>query len=156
ATLETTVGGRLAPQYAQPVAVCARVKLISDGAFAFQGPGMRGVVHQMGRTAVLWQGGLHLVVMERPVSQWDPQLYRSVGEDPRAARIVQVKSTRAFRAAYEGIYDEVLILDAPGAASPRLAELPWQQIGRPIYPLDPDTRWPAVGAPSPQEVRREP
>ncbi|NLG26938.1 MAG: M81 family metallopeptidase, partial [Chloroflexi bacterium] len=77
ATLETTVGGRLAPQYAQPVAVRARVKLISDGAFAFQGPGMRGVVHQMGRTAMLWQGGLHLVVMERPVSQWDPQLYRS-------------------------------------------------------------------------------
>jgi microcystin degradation protein MlrC len=56
--------------------------------------------------------------------------------------LVQVKSPRAFRAAYEGLFDEVIVVDAPGAASPRLLALPWRHLGRPIYPLDPDVTWP--------------
>jgi len=137
-----SVGAKLAPGFFQPVSFEGYVKLISDGAFRFKGPGMRGVTYRMGRAAVLVQGGIHLVAMEYPVLQWDPQLYRSLGLEPTDARIVQVKSPAAFRAAYEGIMDEVLILAAPGAANPDLAHLPWKQVGRPIYPLDPDTTWP--------------
>jgi microcystin degradation protein MlrC len=138
AMVSLEVGGVLAPRYFEPVHITGRVKTLSDGTFTFQGPGMRGVAHHMGRTAVLYAGGIHLVVMERAVSQWDPQLYRSVGEEPTAARIVLVKSPMAFRAAYEGIYDEVIVVRAPGAADPNLASLPWQHLPRPIYPLDPD------------------
>ncbi len=136
------VGGKLAPQYFQPVPFTGRVKLISDGEFVFKGPGSKGVLHFMGRTVVLVQGGIHLVVMERPVSQWDPQLYRSLGLEPADARIVQVKSPMAFRAAYSAIFDEVLIIAAPGAASPEIKALPWKHVHRPIYPLDPETTWP--------------
>lgn len=103
---------------------------------------MRGVPHHMGRTVVLYVGNIHLVVMERGVSQWDPELYRSLGEEPADARIVQVKSPMAFRAAYEGIYDEVIVVDAPGAASPQLTALSWQHLPRPMYPFDPDVKWP--------------
>ena len=91
---------------------------------------------------MLHQGGIHLLVMERAVSQCDPQMYRSVGEEPTDARIVQIKSPMAFRAAYDGLFEEVFIIEAPGAASPKLADLPWQHIRRPIYPLDRDTTWP--------------
>jgi len=136
------VGGSLAPQYFGPVEVEGRVKTISDGVFRFKGPGKRGVEHHMGRTVVLVRDGLYLVIMERAVSQWDPELYRSVGLEPKDARIVQVKSPRAFRAAYAGIFDEVIVVDAPGAASPRFDRLPWQRLTRPIYPLDEDTVWP--------------
>ena len=142
ATVSLEVGGVLAPRYFQPVRITGRVKTLSDGTFTFQGPGMRGVAYHMGRAAVLYAGDIHLVVMERAVSQWDPQLYRSVGEEPVAARIVLVKSPMAFRAAYEGIYDEVIVVRAPGAADPDLASLPWQHLPRPIYPLDPEMRWP--------------
>lgn len=141
-TVTVQVGGRRAPNYFQPVTLTGYVKTISDGVFRFKGPGMRGVTYKMGRSVVLYHEGIHLLVMEHPVSQWDPQMYRSVGEEPADARIVQVKSPMAFRAAYEGLFEEVLIIDAPGAASPKLAELPWKHIRRPIYPLDPDTAWP--------------
>jgi len=146
------VGGLLAPRYFQPVRITGRVKTLSDGVFTFQGPGMRGVAHHMGRTAVLYAGGIHLVMMERAVSQWDPQLYRSVGEESSAARIVLVKSPMAFRAAYEGLYDEVIVVQAPGAADPNLASLPWQHLPRPIYPLDPETLY----VPVPSSDRRSP
>ena len=141
ATLTVQVGGKRAPHLYEPVTFTGTVKTISDGTFVFKGPGMRGVLHHMGRTAVLIHGSIHLVVMSRGVSQWDPQLYRSLGEEPMDARMVQVKSPMAFRAAYDGIYDEVIIVRAPGSASPELASLPWKHVGRPIYPLDPETEW---------------
>jgi len=140
-TLTVQVGGKGAPHLYEPVTFTGTVKTISDGTFVFKGPGMRGVLHHMGRTVVLIQGSIHLVVMSRGVSQWDPQLYRSLGEEPADARMVQVKSPMAFRAAYDGIYDEVIIVRAPGSASPELASLPWKHVGRPIYPLDPETAW---------------
>jgi microcystin degradation protein MlrC len=141
-TATVKVGGSLAPGYFSPVTFTGYVKTISDGTFTFKGPGMRGVPHHMGRTVVLVCDSIHLVVMERGVSQWDPQLYRSLGLEPTDARLVQVKSPMAFRAAYEGIYDEVIVVAAPGAASPDLVSLPWQHLPRPIYPLDPDVPWP--------------
>ena len=142
ATITLQVGGKLAPDLFQPVTLTGYVKTISDGTFIFKGPGMRGVPHHMGRTVVLYAGGIHLVVMERGVSQWDPQLYRSLGEEPTDARMVQVKSPMVFRAAYAGLYDEVIFVDAPGAANPKLTALSWQHIPRPMYPFDPDVTWP--------------
>lgn len=142
ATISVEVGGTLAPNYFSPVPLTAYVKTLSDGTFTFKGPGMRGVPHHMGRTVVLVQGGIHLVVMERGVSQWDPQMYRSLGLEPADARIVQVKSPMAFRAAYEGIDDEVIVVAAPGAANPDLRSLTWERVPRPIYPLDLDVAWP--------------
>jgi microcystin degradation protein MlrC len=141
ATVTITVGGKLAPDLYQPVTFTGYVKTISDGTFIFKGPGMRGVPHHMGRTVVLYAGGIHLVVMERGVSQWDPQLYRSLGEEPSDAKIVQVKSPMVFRAAYKGLFDEVIFVSAPGAANPHLTSLQWHYIPRPMYPFDPDMEW---------------
>ena len=136
------VGGALAPSFYAPTTYSGYVKTISDGTFRFKGPGMRGLTFHMGRAAVLIQGGIHLVVMERPVTQWDPELYRSLGEEPTDARIVQVKSPAAFRAAYEGIADQIIIIQSPGVSSPDLSSLPWRRLPRPIYPLDPNVAFP--------------
>jgi len=141
-TIDVAVGAGLAPSFFEPVRITAHVKMIADGDFYFKGPGMRGVLHRRGTTAVLEQGGISLVAMERAVTQWDPELYRSLGLEPCAARIVQVKSPMAFRAAYEGIFDEVIVIAAPGAASPDICALPWKQLTRPIYPLDVNAVWP--------------
>ena len=65
-----------------------------------------------------------------------------LGEEPTDARMVQVKSPMAFRAAYKDILDDVIVVAAPGAARPDLASLPWQRLPRPIYPLDPELTWP--------------
>jgi len=72
------------------------------------------------------------------VSQWDPELYRSLGEEPADARAVQVKSPAAFRAAYGEIMDEAIIVASPGPSTPYLTSLPWRHIRRPLYPFDPD------------------
>jgi microcystin degradation protein MlrC len=134
------VGGRIAGIY-EPVQVSGRVRLIADGDFVNKGPGNRGVVVHRGLTGVLQIGHVYLVVMERPVIQWDPELYRSVGLEPRDAQIVVVKSPAAFRAAYAPLAAEILLLDAPGICSPDLRSFPFVHVRRPLYPLDDVPDW---------------
>jgi microcystin degradation protein MlrC len=131
-----TVGATLAPAFYHSITVTGRVKLLSDGEFVQKGPGFQGAVVNRGLTGVLKIGHIHLVVMERPCRQWDPELYRSVGLEPCDAQIVVVKSPAAFRAAYAPIAAEILIIDATGVASPNLRALPFQHVRRPLYPLD--------------------
>jgi microcystin degradation protein MlrC len=142
ATLDVEVGGKIGTAFYRPVAMRGYVKTLSDGDFVPRSGGARGSTQHRGRVAVLVQDGIHLVVAEQPTSQWHPEFYRSLGEEPADARIVQIKSPMGYRAAYAGLFDEVLVIDAPGASTPDLASLPWQHVPRPIYPLDEETVWP--------------
>ena len=135
-TLDLTVGAALSSTFYGPVTFRGYVKSLTDGTFRNRGPGLQGVQFCMGRTAVVVSGGIHLVVMEQPVIQWDPELYRSQGLDPAEAQIVVAKSPAAFRAAYEPFAGQVLVLDAPGVCSPNLLSFPWKRIPRPLYPFD--------------------
>ncbi len=135
------VGARFAPAFYSPIQVTGLVKLISDGEFVQKGPGFHGAVLHRGRTTVLRIGHIYLVVMERAVTQWDPELYRSVGLEPRDAQIVVVKSPAGFRAAYGPFAAEMLILDAPGVCTPNLRSLPFRRVRRPLYPLDEVEEW---------------
>ena len=90
----------------------------------------------MGRTAVVVSGGIQLVIMEQPVFQWGPELYRSQGLEPTDSKIVVAKSPVAFRAAYGPLAAEIIVPDLPGVCSPNFKLFPWEKLSRPIYPLD--------------------
>jgi microcystin degradation protein MlrC len=138
------LGGLLAPQFYAPVEVTGRVKLISDGEFTHKGQGFQGVTFYRGRTAVLRTGNIDVVVMERPVFQWDAELYRSLGLEPRDAQIVVVKSPTAFRASYGPFAAEIVIVEAAGVCSPVLRSYPFKRVHRPLYPLDDFEDWRAA------------
>jgi microcystin degradation protein MlrC len=139
--VDLQVGALYGREFYRPVQVMGQVKLISDGEFVQKGPGFHGEVLHRGRTGVLRIGRVFLVVMERAVRQWDPELYRSVGLEPKDAQIVVVKSPAAFRAAYEPLAEEIFIIDAPGVCSPDLRSLPFHHVQRPLYPLDDFDGW---------------
>ena len=136
-----TVGAGFSSAFYRPADVTGRVRLIADGDFVQKGPGFHGQILHRGRTAVLRMGHIHMVVMERAVRQWDPELYRSVGMEPLDAQIVVVKSPAGFRAAYAPLAAEIFIVDAPGVCSPNLRSLPFRHIRRPIHPLDEIGDW---------------
>lgn len=139
--LTITVGATSGCTLYHPVEVTGHIRLIASGDFVNRGPGFQGVMMHMGRTVVLDIGQVALVVMERPVIQWDPELYRSVGLEPRDAQIVVVKSPAAFRAAYGPLAAEIVVVDAPGVCSPNLRALPYHKIRHPLYPLDDPADW---------------
>jgi microcystin degradation protein MlrC len=141
AELTLMIGAGSGVPFYQPVKATGRVRLLSDGDFVNKGLGFQGVVFRRGRTAVFDIGQIALVVMERAVIQWDPELYRSLGLEPSDAQIVIVKSPAAFRAAYEPLAAEVAVIDAPGVCSPNLRALPFTRARRPIFPLDEVMSW---------------
>jgi microcystin degradation protein MlrC len=141
AELTLQIGAGSGAPFYRAIEVTGRVWQLSDGNFTNKGLGFQGVVFRRGRTAVLNIGQIALVVMERPVIQWDPELYRSLGLEPAEAQIVVVKSPAAFRAAYEPLAAEVAIIDAHGVCNPDLRALPFTRVRRPIYPLDSIASW---------------
>ena len=136
ATLQLTVGAAFSSTFYKPVTFAAYVKSLSDGTFRIKGAGFRGVKVRMGRTAVVVSGGIQLVIMEQPVFQWGPELYRSQGLEPMDSKIVVAKSPVAFRAAYGPLAAEIIVPDLPGVCSPNFKLFPWEKLSRPIYPLD--------------------
>jgi microcystin degradation protein MlrC len=130
------LGGRGAPALTPPLEITAQVVQITDGKFICDGPMWKGVHFSMGPTAVILAGGIEIIISSMPVAVMDPQVFLSVGIDPAAKTTLGLKSRNHFRAAYEPLARQVLLVDAGGIASMKLATLPYRNIPRPIWPLD--------------------
>ena len=65
------------------------------------------------------------------------EIFTSVGIDPSSKRIVSVKSSNHFHAAYGPIASEVLYTDGGGPSHLDPRKYPYRKIGRPLWPHDP-------------------
>jgi microcystin degradation protein MlrC len=72
-----------------------------------------------------------------------------LGIDIGSLRGLIVKSRGHFRAGFDEWFgdDRIVEVDAPGLTTQGLAHLPYRNIPRPIFPLDPDTPWSAPETP---------
>ena len=137
AVITTLVGGKRDHIYNSPAEVRGTVvKLIEDARFQFKGKVFAGTECSMGRVAVLRAGGVQIVLSERAAFTVDPELYRSLGLEPLDAKLVFVKSPNLFRANYEALAVDIIMVDAPGLSSGNLRAVPFERVSRPIYPLD--------------------
>jgi microcystin degradation protein MlrC len=138
ADVATTVGGTLDPRYNRPVAVDGRVRILSDGRFISSDKKSAGVEFHMGRAAVIEVGRIAVLATERPAFTFDPALYRSVGLEPRNAKIVVVKSPLQFRDGYAAVARACWVVDTPGPSTARVERLDWRHRSKPLYPFDDD------------------
>ncbi len=135
-TFRGLLGAATDKRFGPPLAVEARVGFLSNGKFILKGPVFTGREADMGRTAVLEIGRLKVIVASRSVVVIDPELYRSQQVEPEEQDIVAVKSPSLFRPGYASMLNCVLHLDMPGVCRGNFAEVPFVNIGRPIFPLD--------------------
>jgi len=132
------VGGRLDPRYSRPVTITGRVRLLSDGRFVGSDQKSRGTEGHMGRAAVIEVGSIAVLVTERPAFTVDPAFYRSVGLEPRDAKIVVVKSALQFRDGYGPFAKAMWVVDTPGPSTANFKRLDWKHLSRPLFPFDDD------------------
>jgi microcystin degradation protein MlrC len=97
---------------------------------------LRGLEGRLGTTAVLEVGGVKVILISLRWQTLDPEMLRFVGIDPLAEKILVVKSTVHYRAAFEPIARAILEVDAPGLSSSNLARFDFKRVRRPIFPLD--------------------
>jgi microcystin degradation protein MlrC len=133
------VGGKVDDRHGAPVRITGTVRTLSDGRFVHRGPMMNGLPGRLGPTAVLDAGDVKVILITHRWQTLDPEMIRFVGIDPLREKMLVVKSTIHYRAAFEPIAKEIIEVDAPGLSSSNLARFPYRRIRRPIFPLDPDT-----------------
>ncbi len=127
----------------RPLEVSGRVRRITDGRFTITGPMMTGLSVGMGRTAVLDTGRVEIVVSERRFEPFDTGCFTHAGIDPARKRYVLIKSRQHFRAGFEPIAKDIVLIAGPGVCSSDYDLFPFKKLKRPIYPLEPETEFTA-------------
>lgn len=137
ADIALSLGGKADPDFGGgPLHVQAHIENLGDGRFVGGGPMWKGVAQSAGPSALLRIGGVRVLVTSHATQALDLEIFRSNGVDPRTMRVVALKSTQHFRAAYTPVSARILLVDGGGLASPRLDRLKYTRIPRPIHPLD--------------------
>src|SRR5947208_2180280 len=129
-------GRKVDPGHGAPVRVTGRVRTLGDGRFVHKGPMLRGLEGRLGPTAVLDVNDLKIILISLRWQTLDPEMLRVVGVDPAAERILVVKSSVHYRAAFEPLAHAIIEVDAPGLSSSNLARFTFKHVRRPIFPLD--------------------
>ena len=123
--------------HAKPVVLTGKVLAVTDGQYRISGPTYTGMLCNMGRTAVLDTGSARIVICERPHEPWDLGVFESVGQDPRQASYLLLKSRMYCRPVFVPISAGLVECDSPGATTSDYSVFPYRKRERPLYPLEP-------------------
>mgnify|MGYP005677889207 FL=1 len=109
---------------------------IFDGDCSSEGPMYAGLVKSFGQTAVLHVNGIDIIVTSHNLQILDRMQFVAFGIDPELKKVLALKSMQQFRSAFEPLAAEVIVCDSGSLARPRRSTLPFQNVRRPVYPLD--------------------
>jgi microcystin degradation protein MlrC len=126
ATLTLALGGR---SDGAPLAVTATVERLTDGRFTGTGPMARGNPFDLGPTALLRvAAGVRVMVASCKTQALDQAILRHVGVEPGEQKILALKSSVHFRADFQPIAAEVIVVAAPGPVVADPATLPFTRL----------------------------
>jgi microcystin degradation protein MlrC len=124
-----------------PVVGRFMVERLGDGQFTCTGPMFKGFRMKLGPMALLRepQSGVRVVLASVKCQAADQEMFRHVGIEPIRQRLVAVKSSVHFRADFQPIAREVLVVRSPGPALADPSDFAWQHLrqGLRLRPLGP-------------------
>jgi microcystin degradation protein MlrC len=121
----------------QPLTVTGTVKNLTNGQFRNRGPMSRGVLMDMGATAVLDTGRVEIVVISRQQEPNDLECFASQGIAPEKKRYLMLKSRVHWRAGFGDLARATVECAGVGVCTSDYGVLDFRKVRRPIYPLDP-------------------
>jgi len=121
----------------QPLQVTGTVKNLSNGQFRNRGPMSKGVLMDMGPTAVLDTGKVEIVVISRQQEPNDLECLASQGIDPTKKRYLMLKSRVHWRAGFGDLARATVECAGVGVCTSDYSVLDFRKVRRPIFPLDP-------------------
>lgn len=147
AWVDLNLGAKTDLLHGDALEVRAYVRMVSNGHYVNDGPMMAGVPVNLETSAVIVVGpnapdrGISVLVTTRAETPIDLNVFRSHGIEPAKLRVIALKGKGHFRAAFEPITDQVVLVEGPGITGADLSRLPFAHIRRPIWPLD-EVDWP--------------
>lgn len=138
--VKLTVGGKIDTVFGEPLTIEGIVRYVTpagEGGSASVAPGLR---RPTGRSAVVEVNGILAVLVSVRRAFTAPKHFEDVGIDPLAHKIVIVKLGYLFQALRD-IAPRTIMALTPGFGNQVVEKLPYDNIRRPIYPLDPEMSW---------------
>ncbi|NOU89371.1 MlrC domain protein [Paenibacillus sp. LMG 31460] len=136
ATITVKLGGKVDKLHGEPIALTATVKSLTDGRFIISSSVGKGTHMDLGKSVRLQVGGLDILVCSVRTQVIDEQIYLLHGIDVNTYKIVALKSSQHFRAAFEPISNQIITVDSPGLTTLQFSFFDYKRLTRPIYPLD--------------------
>jgi len=127
ADLTLGLGGRSGEGH-RPFRGSFTVERLGNGRFTGTGPMWGGAQMNLGPMALLRIGGVRVVVASRKVQGADQSIFRHLGVEPPAERILALKSSVHFRADFAPIAQDILVVKAPGAMLADPADFPFRRL----------------------------
>jgi len=122
----------------EPLKLTGTVRRITDGKFVVTGPKNTGIHEDLGLTAVLDIGNIEIVICSTRHEPYDLGVFTHAGIDPAQKKFILIKSRQHFRAGFEPILKDVVMVSGPGICTSDYSQFPWKNVRRPVYPLDRD------------------
>jgi microcystin degradation protein MlrC len=120
----------------KPLRLTGKVRRLSDGEWTVRGPMYTGSRVTTGPTALFETGGLSIVVTSLHHEPWDLGIFTAIGVDPHHCRYLLLKSRIHYRAGFASLAKATITLDGVGVTTSDNSLLKFEQVRRPIYPLD--------------------
>lgn len=141
-TCALSIGGKGSPFDPGPVDLSVTFVRRTDGEFDLEDRqshlvASQGTHFSMGPSAVVETAGVTILLTSRKTPPFDLAQLRSQGIEPTQLSVIGVKAAVAHRRAYDGIAAGSYTVSTPGPCSSDLKNLPYRNLRRPIYPLDP-------------------
>jgi microcystin degradation protein MlrC len=113
-----------------------KVLALGDGRFTGTGPFYLGGRFELGPMARVAAGPVEIVIASRKQQAADQAMFRHLGCEPAAARVLMLKSSVHFRADFGPIAHRVLVVEAPGPNVADPGRLPFTRLpaGRRLRP----------------------
>ena len=131
---EARLGGKAGIGSGRPLDLEAEVVGLSEAA----SQSWAGTRMSLGRACALRTGCVDIVVASIRDQAYGPDLFEAVGVDPRAHRLVVVKSAQHFAAGFAPMAAQIILATGGGPLETDFRRIPYRHVRRPIWPLDPD------------------
>jgi len=135
ATFPLRFGGKTGPASGQPIDAAVDVIGLAEDCWQSFGP----TKVPLGDCAAIRIGGVEVVLITKRTQALGLELFTNLGIDPRAKKVVVVKSTNHFMAAFGPIAKKVIYVDSDAPLCRDYRKIPYTRVQRPIWPLDEKT-----------------
>jgi len=128
-------GGKTGPASGMPVDATVTVTALQRDCWQSFGP----TRVPLGDCAAIRVGGIEVVLITKRTQALGLELFRNLGIEPTTRKLIVVKSTNHFMAAFGPIARKVIYVDSDGPLSRDYRRIPYSRVQRPIWPLDETT-----------------
>lgn len=134
ATVNLRVGGKVGPMSGDPLDLTVTVKgVIEDMTQTW--PQLEGYLQiPCGDTVWLDCNGIDVIVNSKRTQTFGTDVFTNFGIDLDQKKVIVVKSTQHFYAAYGPFASEVIYMAAPGAIAPIFTDIPYERVDMNKYP----------------------